>query len=71
MKILATTLRAEAKAVGLNRDTVAYLTALCELAAWSRLGVVVDVLLTCTPTESPAFDFYAKLIANLREGGAA
>ena len=78
MKMLATTLRTEAQAVGLNRETIGYLSNLHELAvsfntysAWERFYNAANTLQCCTPIESPAFDFYAKLKDVLLKGGAA
>lgn len=78
MTILATTLRDEAQAAGLNRETIVHLAMLHDVAvsfnlrsAWENFYNAANTLQCCTPIESPAFDFYAKLKSVLLKGGAA
>ncbi len=59
-------LKADAQAIGLNRETIAHLTMLHELAVssnrnWERFWDVANTLECCTPMDSPAFNFYMNL----------
>ena len=62
-------LKTDAQAVGLNRETIGYLSNLHELAVsfntysmWDRFYDAVSTLVSCTPLESPAFQFYLNMM---------
>ena len=61
-------LKTDAQAVGLNRETIAHLTMLHDLAvssnrnlAWEHFWNAANTLECCTPMDSPAFNFYMNL----------